>query len=214
MEMHMENRSVRTLKLIGGRLCLDFTNTLGMHASEQSPEFLRSYFDLVEWSNYTGIITGGEKRLLLHKAEDNPAEAARALQHAQELRENIFRVFLAIAKKTPPPEKEVANLNKAFTQMMRHSRFDFKESGASWDVKKGSGETLDGMLNTVVQSAFKLLTSNELDRVKICADERGCGWLFFDHSKNKSRRWCDMRECGNLAKQKRFYNRKHKQATK
>ena len=46
----METRSIRTLNFFAGRLCLDFANTLGMHASEQTHEFLRSYFDLVEWN--------------------------------------------------------------------------------------------------------------------------------------------------------------------
>ena len=90
---------------------------------------------------------------------------------------------------------------------MKHSKLELNKSGITWDVKK-SEDSLDGMLYSVIQSAFMLLTSNELDRVKICADERGCGWLFFDHSKNRSRRWCDMTDCGNLAKQKRFYSRR------
>jgi predicted RNA-binding Zn ribbon-like protein len=31
-----------------------------------------------------------------------------------------------------------------------------------------------------------------------------CGWLFVDASRNRSRRWCDMSECGNRAKAQRF----------
>lgn len=208
----METRSIRTLKLIAGWLCLDFANTVGMHASEQINEFLRSYFDLVEWSNYTGIITGDEERRLLHKAEENPTEAVRVLQHAKELREIIFNIFSSIARNTTPPKKEIAKFNYKLSQMMRHSKLEFNKSGVVWDVKR-SEDSLDGMLNSVIRSAFMLLTSNELDRVKICADERGCGWLFFDHSKNRSRRWCDMTDCGNLAKQKRFYSRRHKPET-
>ena len=73
----METRSIRTLKLIAGWLCLDFANTLGMHASEQTNEFLRSYFDLVEWSNYAGITADDEEHRLLRKAEEFPAEAER-----------------------------------------------------------------------------------------------------------------------------------------
>ena len=205
----METRSIRTLKLIAGWLCLDFANTLGMHASDQTHEFLRSYFDLAEWSNYTGIITDEEERKLLRKAEKNPIEAERALQNAIELREIIFNIFSSIAMNTPPQKKDMAKFNKKLSRMMRHSKLEFAKSGIEWDVK-GSEDSLDGMLNSVIRSAFMLLTSNELERIKTCADERGCGWLFFDHSKNRSRRWCDMKDCGNLAKQKRFYSRKYK----
>jgi predicted RNA-binding Zn ribbon-like protein len=209
-ERIIETRSIRTLNLIAGRLCLDFANTLGMHASEQTPEFLRSYFDLVEWSNYVGIITDAEERRMLHEAEKNPDDARRVLQRAIELREIIFNIFSSIAKDTSPLIKDIAKFNKKLSQMMRQSKLEFTESGVAWDVK-GNKDSLDGMLNSVIQSVFMLLTSNELNRVKICADERGCGWLFFDQSKNRSRRWCDMTDCGNLAKQKRFYGRKYKQ---
>jgi predicted RNA-binding Zn ribbon-like protein len=39
----------------------------------------------------------------------------------------------------------------------------------------------------------------DLSRTKRC-EGKECGWLFFDATKNKSRRWCEMRVCGNRAK--------------
>jgi predicted RNA-binding Zn ribbon-like protein len=175
----METRSIRTLNLIAGRLCLDFANTLGKHASEQTHEFLRSYFDLAEWSNCVSIISDDEERRLLREAGKNPNDAGRVLQHAIKLREIIFNIFSSIARNTPSQKKDIAKFNKKLSQMMRQSKLEFAELGVAWDVK-GSKDSLDGMLNSVIQSAFTLLTSNELNRVKICADERGCGWLFFD----------------------------------
>jgi predicted RNA-binding Zn ribbon-like protein len=59
----------------------------------------------------------------------------------------------------------------------------------------------------VVHSAAELLTSPHLDRVRQCADDRGCGFLFFDTSRNGSRRWCSMESCGNRAKARRHYQR-------
>jgi predicted RNA-binding Zn ribbon-like protein len=49
------------------------------------------------------------------------------------------------------------------------------------------------------------LTSGPLGRVKGCA---GCNWLFVDESKNKSRRWCSMEECGTHAKMRRYVARR------
>ncbi len=204
----METRSIRTLRLIGGWLCLDFSNTLGMHASKQGSEFLRSYFDLAEWSNYAGIATDEEERSLLNEAEKSPKEAEDVLQEAKELREIIFRIFSSIAKNTVPQEKDISLFNKKLSRMMRQSKLEIAESGIEWNVK-GNINSLDWPLSAVIHSAFMLLTSDEWDKVKMCADERGCGWLFIDYSKNKSRRWCDMEDCGNLAKQKRFYGRRH-----
>ena len=59
----------------------------------------------------------------------------------------------------------------------------------------------------VARSAADLLTSDQLGRVRQCADDRGCGYLFVDTSRNRSRRWCSMKSCGNRAKAKRHYER-------
>ena len=60
----------------------------------------------------------------------------------------------------------------------------------------------------IVQSAAELLLSEHLrGRVGQCADPSGCGWLFLDLSKNRSRRWCSIQDCGNRAKQRRLQAR-------
>ena len=71
----------------------------------------------------------------------------------------------------------------------------------------GDEAALDRMLWPVVGSAADLLTSEDLDRVGECQGD-GCGWLFIDMSRNHSRRWCDMGDCGNRAKARRHYRRK------
>lgn len=49
----------------------------------------------------------------------------------------------------------------------------------------------------------ELLITGEAARLKRCA-EHGCAWVFWDVSKNRSRRWCSMRVCGNRNKARRF----------
>jgi predicted RNA-binding Zn ribbon-like protein len=71
----------------------------------------------------------------------------------------------------------------------------------------GLEEHLTGFLWPVARSAAQLLTSPLLPRLRLCADER-CGWVFIDQSKNASRRWCDMGDCGNRAKARRFRERR------
>ena len=65
---------------------------------------------------------------------------------------------------------------------------------------------LDQMLWPIIRSAAELLTSDKLDRVCECPGEN-CGWLFIDMSRNRSRRWCDMKDCGNRAKARRHYRK-------
>ena len=125
----MEKRSIRTLKLIAGWLCLDFSNTLGMHARKMRPEFLNSYFDLKEWSHYAGIITEEEERALLHKAKKSPEQAESVLQKALELREIIFRIFSSIATNAAPSEKDILSFNKKLSRMLKKSKLDMTESG-------------------------------------------------------------------------------------
>jgi predicted RNA-binding Zn ribbon-like protein len=55
----------------------------------------------------------------------------------------------------------------------------------------------------VARSAAELLTSGDLARVGQCPGEE-CGWLFLDTSRAGRRQWCDMADCGNLAKVRRF----------
>lgn len=59
------------------------------------------------------------------------------------------------------------------------------------------------------RSALGLICEPQPERMKICGN---CGWLFLDHSKNRSRTWCDMAVCGNRVKANRHYQRKKKEA--
>ena len=63
------------------------------------------------------------------------------------------------------------------------------------------------MFGPVASSAAELLTSAALEDTREC-DSEGCGWLFLDTSRSRRRRWCDMRDCGNLAKVRRFRERR------
>jgi predicted RNA-binding Zn ribbon-like protein len=62
------------------------------------------------------------------------------------------------------------------------------------------------MLAPVVRAAADLATSAELSRIRECGSDT-CFWLFLDRSKNGTRRWCDMKVCGNRAKARRHYQR-------
>jgi len=50
------------------------------------------------------------------------------------------------------------------------------------------------------------LLTGDLRRVKRCPSH-DCLWLFHDDSKNLSRRWCAMDDCGTLDKVRRYRER-------
>jgi predicted RNA-binding Zn ribbon-like protein len=190
------------LQLKEQRLCLDFANTANWHASAQPEEELNSYADLVGWGRQVGLLTAAEAERLLQTAAQQPADAHAALAQAVELREAIYRIFSAIAAGRTPAPADLAILNNWFATGLGRLQVTQTAGSFGWQWQ-GAAAALEGLLWPVAHSAAELLISAELDRVKECADERGCGWLFFDTSRNRSRRWCSMEGCGNLAKVRR-----------
>jgi predicted RNA-binding Zn ribbon-like protein len=187
-------------------VCLEFANKVKWHASEHPEESLRSYADLVTWAQGAGVLSDRKARKLLRDAAGQPAEACQVLQRAVALREAIYRIFVALIRGKPPAEADLAELNNALTRMASGARVVrmAEQFAWSWDVDE---DTLDWLLWPIALSAAELLVSEGRERIGQCADDRGCGWLFLDTSKNHSRRWCDINDCGNRAKQRRHYER-------
>jgi predicted RNA-binding Zn ribbon-like protein len=201
-----DERQAGNLKLTGDRSCLDFANTLAWRTSDHPQERLASYPDLVAWSQHVGIVTEHEAHHLLQEAARRPAAASAVLEQAVALREAIYRVFSAVAGGRAPQAADIATLNGFLPAAMSRLRLIWTKDGFTWSWTD-DGNSLEQMLWPVAQSAAGLLTSGELNRVGVCAGD-GCGWLFFDTSKNRSRRWCAMEDCGNRAKARRHYQRK------
>jgi predicted RNA-binding Zn ribbon-like protein len=200
------DETVRTFSRVGNRLCLDFTNTIDDRYREQKDELLTSYQDLVAWSQQAGVVTDREARHLLEEAQRRPEEAEVVRQTAVNWRETIFRIFEAIAGETDPAEKDVQQFNVALAEAMSKARIVSGERHYTWDWTEKEN-ALNWILWPVLRSAADVLTSEEVHLVRQCASE-SCSWLFLDTSKNHSRRWCDMQNCGNRAKVNRHYERK------
>ncbi len=194
--------------LDAGRLCLDFANTVEWHASAHPEEELHHYDDLVAWAEQTRVVAHDEARQLMHQAALHPAESASVYEEAIALREAIYRIFSAAAHGNAAAEGDLALFNAALVRALAHLRIVLAAEGFAWDWEVQDG-AFDRMLWPVAWSAAGLLTSEAIGRVGQCDDEKGCGWLFFDTSRNRSRRWCDMRDCGNRAKSRRHYRKAH-----
>jgi predicted RNA-binding Zn ribbon-like protein len=189
----------------GGRLCLDFANTVSDRGGEHPRDHLQSYGDFIAWAEQGGAVPPALARDLLRRAAAHPADARRALSRAQSVREAIFHLFAAVSAARKPRPADLALLNEeipaAFGQMRvaaANDEFVLKPDPAPDD--------LAFPLTPVVKSAVDLLTSADLDRVRTCAADT-CEWLFLDTTKNRTRRWCDMKICGNREKVRRFRTR-------
>ena len=199
---------VRTepFEFVGNNLSLDFVNTVNDRGRSNFQDQLVSYNDLVEWSRLTETITSQDAEQLLVQAWQRPEEAAHALQQAVDAREVIYRIFTAIALEETPNQSDLTRLNDLFAHAMSRACITYSDNTFSWDwVQKAS--TLESLLWPIVRSAAELLTSEDLQMARQCA-AYDCTWLFLDTSKNHSRRWCDMKSCGNRTKVGRHYERK------
>lgn len=201
-------KNIRKLDLIGNKLCLDFINTAGLHSDVKPVEYLNSYHDLIIWSRQIGLITHSEYENLYKSAARFDKKARNILKQAIELREMLYRIFSSIVKGAPVKKKALVFFNKNFSKAVSNSQIIQERDGFFLDFLK-QDEDLEWVLYPIIQSAYELLMSDELKKVKMCADTK-CGWLFFDKSKNQSRLWCDMKDCGNRAKAHRFRKKKKK----
>jgi len=191
------------LNLQETRLCLDFANTTDWHASDHPEESLNSYADLVNWATGVALLTGADAQQLRQMAAQTPAVASATLARAIDLREAVYRIFSAVAADRAVADPDLTILNTWLAEAAGRLEVAQTGDGFAWRWH-GQAEALACILWPVAQSAAELLTSEELSRVKQCADDRGCGWLFLDTSRNRSRRWCSMQGCGNRAKVRRY----------
>ncbi len=124
-----------------------------------------------------------------------------------------------MSRRGAPDPADLEVLNRESTAALAHLRL-VPASGSTEDAAAGADEPpgftwswadveddLASLLWPVARAATDLLTSCDLARVRECADD-SCGWLFMDMSRNGSRRWCDMADCGNRAKARRYRERK------
>jgi predicted RNA-binding Zn ribbon-like protein len=204
-----ENSTAGNVPLEGGSLCLDFTNTLSWRETDKRRDLLNSFSDLVLWGTHVGILKESDRQDLLKKASQNSDEAKRVYESAILLRELLFRLFSSIAGEGVIGEETLSEFNGYFADTMgRACCIRTSDEGFAWSFCTEK-DSLEYMLDPIVKTAADLLISQDLKRVKICADS-DCGWLFVDKSRNSSRRWCNMNDCGNRAKARRHYQRTRK----
>src|SRR5437868_11907236 len=109
--INLNNRLASTINLIGGRLCLDFVNSMGARHTGPNGEMiirnenLNDYFDLLAWARHAGAMDEDETRILLKEALTHPSEAARVLRLALRLRETLYAVFKRVVSGEPVSEQ-------------------------------------------------------------------------------------------------------------
>lgn len=198
---------------VGEQLALDFANTLGGYRGGNTRELIATYDELVEWGQQAGIVTPNEAQRLLHASRRDPAGAATVLERAHLLREAIYALVVARMHGEVVCEADFAVLNGELAPALAHRRVTTGAEGVVWtwdwreergnDGDDGAHLLLDALLWPAAVAAAELLVMRDHLLLRECASDR-CSWLFLDTTRNHSRRWCDMKGCGNQAKIQRY----------
>jgi predicted RNA-binding Zn ribbon-like protein len=195
--------SSKQFEFVGGSVCLDFANTVGGKRGLVTREYLNSYADFVSWCRQADLLDESTAKTLLRSGTRQAEKSAAALRRAIALREAIYRIFAALGSGEAPQISDLDHLNAELSVHHGRLRVASNRKGFEW-TWTSSDDALDHSLGPIARSAADLLTSPSLlKQVRQCGS-RTCGWLFVDSSKNHSRRWCVMSDCGNAAKVRRF----------
>ena len=184
--------------------CLSFVNTLSARTTLAPSEKLVSYEALVAWARDAGVVKSEDADRLNARAKRRQDEAERVVTNARELRELLHETFTATSNGKAPAAATLDDLSSLLGGWYRYGRLVPGGDALHWCYS--GGDDLDRVLWEIARTASRLLTSSRLSRVRACAAE-DCGWWFLDDSKNASRRWCDMKICGNREKIRRFRDR-------
>jgi len=200
--MTESTRTLATLELVGGALCLDFANTVNSRVAPEH-DYLLSYSDLLGWAKRLGILSSAQSGQLQRRAKLEAEAAKSTLLASQTLRDLLYHLFSNAAKGSELDQKDREIFVVFYGESISRGRLI--KAGNRYKTTWEMDESLESMLWPIIHSAGELLLSEELDQVKECP---GCGWLFLDTSKNKSRRWCSMNTCGARDKMRRYHKRK------
>jgi len=177
-------------EFVAGRLSLDFCNSVSPTRRPTLRDRIGHPDDFLSWARRAGA-----------PLEEKPAPKILARLHR--LRSALIGIFHGLAEQRTPAEGDLAVLNEELAEARAAERL--VPEGTGFAVADSSPQLIDRFRHAIARDAGALLTG-DLRRVKRCPSH-DCLWLFHDDSKNLSRRWCAMDDCGTLEKVRRYRGR-------
>lgn len=192
-----------------GAACLSFCDTVDERPLYESGNFtptgdhLLEPQDALEWVKHVKLFESAK-----HRAPPAPSarEAQLLLVELRDLRALLFELFLDLALLKPPAPLLLGRLNSFLKKMPPQ---ELSQDEGKFRLRYSYDTFREAVIGLLLEDVLTVITSEQANRIRVCAAE-GCGWLFLDKSKNGSRRWCQMGDCGNREKARRFYQRSKK----
>jgi predicted RNA-binding Zn ribbon-like protein len=174
-------------EFLAGRVALDFCNSLSRCAGPGPRDRASKPGDFLHWAERYGL-----------KLEKAPSTAALARLHR--LRGALFGIFDALNDGETPRPGDLSLLNEDLAEARAAEHLMPGRNG--YALRDRAASPIDRFRNAVARDAAELLLGDPR-RIKRCPNH-DCQWLFYDTSKNLSRRWCAMDDCGTKDKVRRF----------
>jgi predicted RNA-binding Zn ribbon-like protein len=184
---------------------LAFVNTLSARPTAAPVEKLVSYDALVEWARDQHLLSAAAAERLLGAARKHPHQAALVLGRARLFREALNGLVTAIDAGRAPAAEVLETISECLAAAYANGRLVPYDGALQWVAS--TEDDLDRPIWEIGRAAGRLVVSPRLSRVRPCA-AGDCGWWFADDTKNRSRKWCDMKSCGNREKMRRYRSRK------
>lgn len=127
------------------------------------------------------------------------------LEELLELRELLRRIVETIAAGQDVPTRDIKRLNGFLERADVRHKVHKTPGGLRLDAVPLIEDDA-WLAGAIALSAARFLDSGDRQRLKVC-NNSGCRWVFYDETKNRSRRWCNTDLCGNLFKVRRYRSR-------
>jgi len=187
-------RPIAAIRLDGGRLCIDFANSIHDRFADPPEDYLATPERYAEWARRTGAVAPDEA-LYLPRSE---SARARLMAEIRALRDALFRLLGAHADGLPLPEDALDAANR---WLVRARKDQVLARDGHLVLRGEPGDALRPLKRIALDlvETLAMARAGKL-RLKRCANQSSCGWLFADTSKNGRRRWCAMDTCGVASK--------------
>lgn len=186
------------MPFVAGNVALDFVNTAEERGHPDAGDSLLTPADLRLWGQRYGLLAASTKL-------DNAASSE--LERARSARELIYALLFerVHGKRTRPGQ--LARLSELAAAAYDSATLQSSADGAvRWHWNRSELATVR---HVVVTAAVELLGAAPSPRLKQCPGDH-CGWFFLDTTKRGNRRWCQMAECGQEAKDERRRSRRRR----
>jgi predicted RNA-binding Zn ribbon-like protein len=192
----------RVFQLVAAHPALDFINTVDWRFREIGgpEELLKTYSDLIHFTAQSNLLSSRQTLHLLRTV--TPRKAAKVLEQSKELREAMAEAIYSALDGLAPGATQLKTMQHYFQAAHLHQNLQWKDPHPEWNLTKAENAA-ELPLWLLALSASDLITSEAMSMVRGCCNPE-CKWLFLDTSKNHTKRWCDMKLCGNRMKARRF----------